>query len=162
MVTVERIREVLSFEPLTGVFSWKVAPTRSVKVGDVAGNRNARGYIAIKIDRRLYMAHRLAWLYVTGEWPVAGVDHVNGSKTDNRFENLRQATHSENMRNRGAQKNNACGYKGVYFTKKDKRWVANIWLHGKKKYLGEFSTPEDAHAAYCAAAEKYHGEFARF
>ena len=84
-LTAERLREVLDYDPDTGVFTRKVRTASSVKVGDVAGSLNGKGYIRIRVDGRLYFAHRLAWLYVHGEWPVDQVDHINGIKNDNRI-----------------------------------------------------------------------------
>ena len=89
------------------------------------------------------------------------VDHVNGNTLDNRLSNLRVCNHSENMRNRKMHKNNASGFKGVYFSKSRNKWIAQITSAGKKMTLGSFNSPEVAHNAYVLAAKKYHGEFAR-
>lgn len=115
-------------------------------------------YVKIRIDHVLYSAHRLAWLYVYGEWPLDQIDHINNDKTDNRICNLRLATQSENIVNRRAQSNNSSGRKGV--TRSGKRWSASIRSNGHRYHLGTFDTVDDAHAAYSEAACRLHGEFA--
>jgi len=107
------------------------------------------------------MAHRLAWLYVTGSWPDFEVDHVNLDGTDNRWANLRLATSSQNQRNRRLQSNNTSGYKGVHKLKNNGKFLAYIKVHGKQKRLGIFDTAEQAYEHYVAAAEELHGEFSR-
>src|SRR4029450_2313606 len=112
-LTAERLRELLDYDPETGDFTWKVN-RRCVRSGSVAGNVNCvDGYCYIGVDARRYHAHRLAWLYIKGAWPNDQIDHINGNKADNRFANLRQATHSQNQANGGRYSNNASGYNGV-------------------------------------------------
>lgn len=161
-VTQSRLRELLNYDPVSGVFTWKMSLKTTIKVGDAAGGKKPVGYLYIGIDQRIYLAHRLAWFYMTGEWPKADIDHVNGIRDDNRFCNLREATRSENLQNKGASPSNHSGFKGVSFSKSKRRWDARIVANKKRYYLGSFGTPEEAHAAYCAAARKYHGEFSRF
>lgn len=161
MVTWERLKEVIHYDPDAGTFSWKIN-TGFVKPGDIAGSKGRDGYLHIRVDRRSYCAHRLAWLYETGEWPRDQIDHLNGQRLDNRFSNLREATQTENTRNVRRHRDNASGFKGVSFYKPYRKWVANICFGGKRKNLGYFQTPEDAYAAYCNAAEEHHGQFARF
>ncbi|MGE0038076.1 MAG: HNH endonuclease [Xanthobacteraceae bacterium] len=103
----------------------------------------------------------MAWLYVTGTWPIEHVDHINGIRSDNRFVNLRLATNSENARNSRRRINNACGYKGVHYKKRLKKFVAQIRVAGRVFHLGVFRTADEAHAAYCKAAKEHFGEFAR-
>lgn len=160
MITPERLREVLYYDPETGTFTWKVSYANGCKPGKVAG-RIHKGYRQICVDRRLYFAHRLAWLYQTGEWPKNQIDHINGVSSDNRFVNLREATNPQNQRNRPQLHRNTSGFKGVTRLRSG-RWQAQIGANRKKNYLGCFSTPEEAYAAYCDAAEKLHGEFANF
>lgn len=109
-----------------------------------------------------YLAHRLAWLYMTGEWPPAGVevDHVDTNPNNNKWCNLRLLTHSENGFNRGANRNNKTGLKGVHFHKKANKWVAQIVVNGENVYLGLFDSAEVAKIAYDAAARLYHGDYA--
>lgn len=153
----DRLRQVLSYDPKTGVFTWARSSSRSI-AGNVAGV-GCHGYVKIWIDDRRYYAHRLAWLYVTGEWPTGMIDHINGSKNDNRFSNLRQATPSQNLGNSKRQKRNTSGFKGV--SRSRGGWQVCISADGKRRFLGRFDTLADAHAAYVLAAEKLYGEFAR-
>jgi len=132
-----------------------------MKVGDIAGSMMSHGYRRICIDNRVYLAHRLAWLYMTGEWPKHQIDHINGNKNDNRHVNLREATNSENMRNTGKRSDNSSGFKGVYWNSEKMRWSAQISYNGRHKSLGTFDTAEEAHVAYRSASEKLHGQFAR-
>jgi len=159
-LTAAEVRRLLRYEPDTGIFFWKI-DTKNTAAGDLAGCRQSRGYWHIKINRRLYMAHRLAWLYVTGEWPLGHVDHINGNRSDNCFANLRIATNSENVRNSKLRKNNACGYKGVHYKKHINKFVAQINVGGRVCHLGVFKTAPEAHAAYWEAAKQHFGEFAR-
>jgi hypothetical protein len=159
-LTAAEVRCLLRYEPDSGMFFWRV-DTNKISAGDMAGCRQSRGYWHIRINRRLYMAHRLAWLYVTGEWPIGHIDHVNGHRSDNRFVNLRVATNSENARNSRRRINNACGYKGVHYKKRLNKFVAQIHVDGRVHHLGVFKTAADAHAAYCKAAKEHFGEFAR-
>ncbi|MCI0598744.1 MAG: HNH endonuclease [Beijerinckiaceae bacterium] len=161
MITTERLREVLAYDPDTGVFTWRVARGRQ-SAGPEAGSLDGRGYRQIRIDGRRYQAHRLAWLYMAGAWPKDEIDHVNMDCADNRFENLREATRSQNQANIRAQSNNTSGFKGVCWHKRDRRWEAKIMVCGRKKHLGYFDTPKAAHAAYVAAAKLHFKEFARF
>lgn len=116
-------------------------------------------YIKLTFNGKDFRAHIIAWAIMTGEMPTCQIDHINGQKDDNRWENLRLATNRENCCNKGPSKNNKSGYKGV--SKKNKRsWVAVIHTNSRQIRLGTFSTPEEAAVAYNKAALKYHGEFA--
>lgn len=160
-LTHSRLIEVLDYAPETGVFRWKVSTTPSVTVGAVAGTKHGGGYIVIMVDHQRYLAHRLAWFFQSGQWPERLIDHINGCPNDNRFCNLREASDAENSRNAKRPSNNTSGFKGVRRAKGQK-WQAAIRVDGKRLYLGRFDTPESAYAAYCAAAEKHHGDFARY
>ncbi len=103
----------------------------------------------------------MAWLYVTSEWPVGHIDHINGKRSDNRFVNLRVATNSESAQNSRRRINNVCGYKGVHYKKQLKKFVAQIHADGRVHHLGVFQTAVEVHAAYCKAAEKHFGKFVR-
>jgi len=126
--------------------------------GEVAGRLTSKGYIYMKVDRRGYMAHRLVFLHVTGRWPRGQIDHINGDRADNRFDNLREATQSENSQNqRTAKRSNlSSGLLGVTWAPKLKKWVAQIMIEGDQNRLGSFDTPELAHAAYCDAKRRLH------
>ena len=150
----------------TGQFIWR-KPRQGTSVGAIAGcvitNRTTgRQYIHIGVNGDHHLAHRLAWFYVHGEWPANDIDHIDGDGLNNRLENLRQATRSENCWNRGAQSTNTSGYKGVCWHKNRNKWVASITADGRQKHLGYFKTPELAYAAYCDAAVILHGDFANF
>lgn len=159
MIRLERLREVLHYDPATGRFTWQIATSRRVSVGDEAGSI-ADGYISICVDRRHYRAHVLAWFYMTGRWPTGDVDHENLVRDDNRWVNLREATRSNNMGNTRRHSDNKSGFKGVHWEEKTKRWCAQILCDGKKFWLGRHSTPEAAHQAYSAKAAELFGEFA--
>lgn len=160
MITQERLKEVLHYDPLTGLWTWAQQRGRSPK-GTLAGwLSDTTGYLFIRIDRRLVGAHRLAWLYMTGEWPHE-VDHKNGSRTDNKWSNLREVTRQQNQQNKCVQSNNKSGLKGASFHKQTGRWRAAIFVAGKQMHLGLFSTPEEAHIAYNIAAKKHFGVYAR-
>lgn len=152
-----RLREVLKYEPETGRFTWRVRPSNSMRIGDVAGCLSKRnGHWQIRLFDRCYQAHRLAWLYVYGEWPVVEIDHVNRVRADNRIANLRLATRSENNQNTSLRSDSTSGHKGVSWHSRDKRWVAEIKLDKKKRYLGSFVDINDAVAARKAEESKLH------
>ncbi len=167
MLTVERLRETLAYDPATGVFAWRHdrhGRGKPHKAGDVAGHvHKGHGYVVIKIDGAGYLGHRLAWLYVHGVWPSRDVDHRNQIRDDNRIENLRLASIHQNLMNVRRRETNTSGFKGVTFRKKhpSRPWRATINLYGKHTELGFFSTAQEAAEAYKAAAEKHFGEFAR-
>ncbi len=160
-LTQSRLKEVLRYESETGVFVWIQRRGRSapgVTAGVVAIDS---GYRTISVDCFIYRAHRLAWLYIHGQWPLWRLDHKNGVKDDNRIENLREATAQENARNTGMRSHNTSGYRGV--CRNGSGWSARIGVgvRRKLKTLGNFRTPEEASAAYEAAAKEVHGDFYR-
>jgi len=155
ILTQERLKELLSYDPETGVFVWVKKPSTKVKIGSVAGF-NSYGYRRIQIGGAAFCLHRLAWLFMTGAFPPNDIDHINMDKADNRFVNLRAVTRSENMHNIEKQKNNTSGFKGVSYFKRSKKWRADIRINNVQKHLGSFPTPEDASVAYLAAQRIYH------
>lgn len=162
MLTQERLKQVLSYDPDTGVFVWLSKPNRRVVVGSVAGALVGRfGYRGISVDGRRYYTHRLAVLYMTGAWPTETVDHKNGVPGDDRWCNLREASRSQNSANRKAQSHSRAGLKGAIWHKQSQKWVSALVHKGRSKFLGKYDTPEAAHAAYMKAARELHGEFAR-
>jgi len=159
-LTAKRLRSLLDYDPRTGDFRWKHLPGKGRwRGGKIAGCRTAEGYWHIRVDGGLYLAHRLAWLYVTGKWPRRLIDHRNFHMLDNRFCNLREATDAESAQNRRLRKDNVCGKTGVHWHKHTGRWTAKISANRKTIYLGYFKSAEEASAAYRRAAPVYHGEF---
>lgn len=165
-LTYARLREALHYEPTTGAFTWLI-PGCGPGGGGVrgvskpAGGISAAGYVRISIDGVRYRAHRLAWFYMTGAWPSEQVDHKNGRRADNRWENLREASQRQNSAN--MMRTNKSGVKGVvrYRGSTREMFRANIMVNNRTIYLGSFPTIEEAAQAYRNAAEKYFGEFAR-
>lgn len=152
-ITLEYVKSLLSYSPNTGEFRWLEAAPKSVR-GRVAGSiEKTNGYRYIRVGHNLILAHRLAWFYVHGLWPEKYLDHINGSRLDNRISNLRPATQRENMQNSRAR-SNRFGLPGVF--QNGKRFGAQIALSGEKFHLGTFDTPEIAHQAYMAAKQKLH------
>jgi hypothetical protein len=150
----------LDYDSQTGEFRWRKRMSRSAKPGDVAGTLHTDGYRRIRIKRRDYRAHHLAWLYMTSRRCPAFIDHRDGDPSNNRWNNLRRATASQNGANARRSKSNASGFKGVSRARSG-RWRAGISKKGRRHHLGIFSTPQEAHAAYVAAARRLFGEFAR-
>lgn len=154
-LTAERVRELLHYNPETGVFTWKVSRKGTGGIGSVAGDLNKRGYWRVCVDGKRVMGNVLAWLYMTGEWPTCDVDHRNNVRHDNAWSNLRQATRSMNNENQHrAHRNNKSGLLGV--SPNRNRWAASIIVRGKKTHIGTFDTPEQAHQAYLDKKRQMH------
>lgn len=154
-LTAEKLRELLHYDQETGIFTWKVSTSNRVKVGDVAGCPDGHGYLLISVQSRLYKAHRLAWLYVSGTWPTDQIDHINRNKTDNRITNLRDVTQKQNLQNKSKRSDNTSGYPGVSWHKSYSKWVARIKHNYKDIHLGYFSILEAAISARKAAEKLY-------
>lgn len=155
MLTQERLKQVVSYNPDNGVFTRILALSNCVKVGDILGGDNGRGYLRTRIDGKLYMNHRLAWLYVYGSMPEFEIDHINHNKKDNRIANLRSCTRSENSRNSPIGIRNKSGIVGVQYRERDRKFYATITNNKKKIHIGVYETAEDALLAYNDAARKY-------
>jgi hypothetical protein len=155
--------EVLTYDATTGVFRWKSCLSRRNHIGDQAGTVADDGYRVIQIDGWSYKASRLAWFYHYGRWPSPRADHRDLDRDNNRIENLREATDSQNAANVGLLSSNTSGFKGVSRASpnRTKPWKAEIRKDQKRKFLGYFGTAEEASAAYIAAAKVVHGEFSR-
>lgn len=149
-ISKERLDELLEYNPETGEFTRKVALNNRTKVGQVAGSRHSEGYVRIKLDGQQHFAHRLAFLAVTGCLPEDLVDHINGNRSDNRWCNLRLATHQQNRMNQAMQATNKSGFTGVHWDQDQKKWRALIGLNNKRLHLGFFDRREDAYEAYLA------------
>ncbi len=155
----EKLKEL--FEYNDGNLIWKVRKARATKIGQIAGVKDQRGYVKITIDGKGYYAHRLIWIWHNGELLDAKLDHINTNTSDNRIENLRIATQSQNNGNRNIPVNNTSGCKGVSWSKKLGKWKVSIASNGVKIHLGYFENLDEASVAYNVAAEKHFGDFAR-
>lgn len=161
MLTQEALKAELHYDPLTGVFTRLVARCNRVKVGDVAGTLDSHGYAQIHVLAHLYLAHRLAWLYMTGKWPADEVDHKNTIRDDNRWLNLREATREQNQANCRCKKTSISGAKNISYRKDSNKYRLRMTVGRKRFTVGHYSTIEEAQAAYEAAAVEYHDEFGR-
>ena len=158
-LTAARLRELLEYNPDTGLFTRVIAVGRHGRrrAGSIAGGVQVDGGIAIAIDGHLHKAHRLAWFYMTGGWPSAVIDHISGDRKDNRWVNLRDVSPAINAQNRrSGQPGSLSGLLGVTWSKRRKKWMAQIGLNGVNVYLGGFLSAEDASAAYLAAKRGLH------
>lgn len=162
MIYRDRLRALLHYDPMTGQFRWynrpKFSKGRTIEFGSLAGHRTAHGYITIRIDGKSYYAHRLAWFYVTGDWPAEEIDHINRIGTDNRFANLRLAARQQNVANRTRRRDNRSGFKGVYVARSG-RFVAQITVNRRAVHLGTFATAEEAAAKRDEVARSLYAEF---
>jgi len=172
-ITVEELRRIVSYDEVTGIFTWLSRPLsrfggkypkrthaswNSKNAGNRADKIHHTGYYYVKIDNIRYSAHRLAWLYVHGFDAPQEIDHINCISSDNRIINLRLASHAENGRNKTSSRTHS-PYRGI--AKSKNKWKAQISISGKRLYLGLYNTPEEAHKSYIEASRKYHGKFGR-
>jgi len=162
MITFDELKKQLHYNPDTGDFTWLVSNTNSIKIGDIAGcKENGNSYTRIFVNKKSYKAHRLAWFYMTGEWPVTFIDHINGVKYDNKFNNLREATFIENQHNVPKRIDNSTGYKGVSFHKPSLKFAAYAMVNKKRFWLGLFETAKLAALSYENFVKQHHGSFYR-
>ena len=167
MLTADRLRQILEYDPGTGIFRWKFDPAKKPNINSrdirraAAGSLRGSGRRVIKIAGRPYYCSRLAWLYIHGEWPDPEADHENGIKNDDRINNLRVSTRSQNQHNVGITNRNTSGRKGVHWNKRYQKWQAEIVVAGRKQYLGRYDDLDLAAEAYRTAARLHHGDFAR-
>lgn len=157
-ISTDRLRELLSYDPETGIFRWLRKRRGLVCEGDIAGGFVRGGYLRIQVDGHGYSAHRLAWFYMTGEWPKGDIDHRNGGRADNRWGNLRDLPARLNRQNLRAatSRNKSCGLLGVSWHPRPRPWRASIRVDGKKLHLGYFHTKEEAYATYLSAKRVLH------
>jgi hypothetical protein len=160
MISQSGLKQLLTYDPETGHFHWTVARGRQ-PAGSRAGTINGHGYRQIRIDGTIYPEHRLAFLYMLGRWPFPEGEHKDRDRSNSKWDNLRDATHAQNMQNSGSPKS-ATGVKGVYFEPRTGKYYAQIRCNGERKSVGTFSTLEDAAVARRNATIKHHGQFARF
>jgi hypothetical protein len=153
-LTAEALRAALVYDSVTGAFTRRVSAGNQA-AGSVAGTRDSHGYVQIRVHGRLRLAHRLAWLYMTGAWPAAGIDHIDGRRDNNRWANLREATQAENTQNNAVRRNNKCGLLGVS-RQRNGLWRAQIQSGGKRRCVDDCATPEEAHAHYLLMKAELH------
>lgn len=165
-ITQEYLKSILDYNPETGEFIWKqrcdVPKVWNIHyAGKMAGSQDKDNYWIICIENKQYKAHRLAWLYMTGMQPVE-IDHIDLNQANNIFSNLRNVTSAQNKYNQRIPKTNTSGLKGVTFNKNAKKWLAQISVNDKNRYLGVYKCPALAYIKYCLEAHKLRGEYARF
>lgn len=158
-LTQARLKELLHYDPDTGQFRWLVKFSRQ-QPGGAAGTKDAYGYKVIRVDRWLYKAHRLAWLYVYGVWPGAGIDHINRTRDDNRIANLREACQSLNSLNRSTTAKSRSGVLGVIWRADRQKWTAQIRIGYRTVHLGVFKDKDDAVAARKKAEAMFFDSYA--
>lgn len=160
-ISQQRLKEVVSYDPNSGVFIWIKNTGKKRLIGERVGAKGKRGYLVTSIDKFQYTLHRLAWLYVYGEMPPECIDHINGDKIDNRISNLRLASKRQNAFNKGIMLSNKSGYIGVSFCKQTGRWRSSIGIDLTARNLGRYDTKEEAAMVRDIAAVKMFGKFAR-
>jgi hypothetical protein len=161
-LTRRELKRLLHYDPITGHFRWLVRPSRRTYVDDVAGCTKKSGYVYIVYKRKPYLAHRLAFLYMTGHFPKRHVDHVNQNKADNSWGNLRECSRSQNMSNRPGHRGTSSKYRGVSWSAARLKWKVAIQKDGVSYHAGYYVTEPAAAQAYNRLAKKLHGEFAHF
>ncbi len=150
-LTQERLKELLDYDPETGVFRWRVRRPHAA-VGQRGGHIMALGYRSLRVFNQQYYAHRLAWFWMTGSWPDSQIDHRDGVRDNNAWSNLREATTQEQAQNLARSKRNTSGYRGVCFDKARGTWIARLGF----QHLGRYSSAEEAYGAYLRAKPKLH------
>ena len=158
-ISLDRARLLFRYEPETGRIINRTPRGRS-KQGQSAATKRRDGYFTVCVDCEFYLAHRLIWFIVTGCWPDQ-IDHIDLDRGNNRWENLRNASVSQNMANRKAHRDNSCGHKGVAFHPQTGKWRARIYHNHKSHHIGLFVDLESAGRAYQEASFRFNGEFAR-
>lgn len=155
--TQSQLRELLRYNPGTGEFYWrKSRKNNSIPAGSAAGSLDGRGYVQIHINGKRWKAHRLAWVYMSGEQPVGEIDHIDGNRANNIWSNLRPASHKQNGENIKLRADNTSGFRGVCFDKRRGRWMSKVEHHKKQYNLGYFDTAElAARAARAKRAELF-------
>lgn len=154
-MTQELLHQMLKYNKDTGIFNWKISPSRIVKKDSQAGNIRKDGYIQIKIKGKMYLAHRLAWIYEYGIFPEDYIDHINHDRADNRIQNIREVSRFDNNRNQSIRSDNTSGVTGVYFDKSQNKWRASINGKYGKVYLGIFSSKDEAIVAILVARKEH-------
>jgi hypothetical protein len=160
-LSLDTLRKFLSYDPATGIFTRRVGTSWNAPAGSVAGCVRGDGYVLINVMNESFFGHHLAWLYMTGEWPTLFVDHRNTITSDNRWENLREASRTQNAANSGLPRHNTSGVKGVCWDRRRRKWMAKIKINQRCINIGRFESIEAATAAYTAKAKELFGDFVR-
>lgn len=160
-LSADEARNLFSYDKETGDLRWKVRLGQNRPIGSLAGSINGQGYREVMVRRKTYQVSRIIWLIVTGREPHGQIDHIDMNRSNNKWNNLRDATLSQNRANCRARPNNKTKLKGAY-RKKNGRYYPFIQIDGKPTYLGGYATAEEAHKVWIEAAKKYRGEFARW
>lgn len=156
-LTQDRVKDLLEYDPETGILIWRETATHNRRSRGQAADNRSMGYVRVGIDGAHYQAHRVIWLYMTGDWPFGSIDHINGVKTDNRWCNLRDISQKLNMQNRRTPvANSHSGVLGVRWSDSAQKWEARITVDGERIYLGRSADREIAGAMYIAAKRAVH------
>jgi HNH endonuclease len=170
--SAEYLKECFEYNPDTGTLSWRERPLHHFKsvanqatwnktwAGKITASKTG-SHLQVMISAQNFLIHRIVWKIYTGNDPPQYIDHINMNGHDNRWENLREATHSQNHANARMRRNNKVGLKGVCIGRWGKGYKADIGINQKTVGLGTYKTKEEAHAAYCKAAQEFFGEFWR-
>ena len=166
MITYEVAKALFDYNPSTGSLTWKFSSGKNVKKGKEVGTNDTTPksntkYRKTSIFGDRYKVHRIIWLMQTGDWPKGEVDHIDGDGLNNKWSNLRDVTHSQNLMNAAVRSDSTSGYKGVSYDRSRDRWYAYINLDGKRKMLGRYKTKQEAVDARLKAEQQFFGEFAR-
>jgi len=165
MITFELAKAMFDYDPLSGKLTWKFSGSQIVKGAEAGTNMSTPAsstqYRSIKLFGLMYKVHRIIWLMQTGDWPKGDVDHIDGDGLNNRWSNLRDVTHSQNLMNAAVRSDSTSGHKGVSYDKTRNRWYAYINLNGKRKMLGRHMTKQEAISARQKAESELFGEYAR-
>jgi hypothetical protein len=161
MLSQNELKEWLYYDAASGNFIWKKTTRNGRgKSGHVTGSKDKEGYVVIGFQKKRYKAHRLAWLYMTGFWPLDVIDHIDGNPANNAWTNLREATCGQNQHNSKIPRNNKSGIKGVCWDNSREKWMASICINRKSKTLGYFQNIDEAEEIVKVARQKYHKDFA--
>jgi hypothetical protein len=158
---IELLRHSFNYDPETGELTWKNPRSIRVKVGDLCGCPDGKGYLTVRICTKLFFVHRVAWALVNGRWPENDIDHINGDGFDNRIQNLRSATKSQNLCNQKLSSRNKSGVKGVWWATRQKKWKARVIVNKKQYHAGYFDSISAARNAVQDLRKSLHGEYAR-
>lgn len=151
-LTADDVRRLFEYIPESGKLIRKIRTSNRIRIGDEAGHKNTTGHLQCRVNGRLYLVHRLIWMFVHGKFPVGEIDHIDGDKANNKIGNLRDVSHRENMQNiKKAFAGSKTGLLGTYPHKKTGKFAAAIRMNGKQVHLGLFETAADAHIAYLNA-----------